>query len=511
MTSRPTISLACLPASASWAHHSTTAFADVAGDLVVQPVHGLVDHQVGLCWDVEEVVASVLLNESTGHLPQEVKLRVLPPLRSAHSPYRPALFSPEPEDLRATLLQIARGIKQTGARKLAFLSTNPWNSEIVDVASRDIRIELNLQTFVVELGGLGLSLHPRSADRGRVQALASHILGQKPENTPSGGAPRDIGFRPGNWMEYPPLAPVEPFDAEVLIEQAGKRLAGLWSEIADRAPLENESIAAPAPATTRPPLSRVHPVLYPIGRRSTYLPALTMSQTELLARQNPLVIIPVGAIEQHGPHLPVGVDSIIAESAAEGLARRLGDAVCFAPTLNYGKSNEHHDFPGTIDLGADLLQRSIITSVRQMHKLGFRQFAILNTHGGNSSVLVYTSRQLQIELGVRIGMLRLPGCDELSEQERTWGFHAGEWETSVMLAIAADTVLMDRAICHYPASIGDPGELRPENAPAVYSWKTRDIAPDGVMGDATRATVEKGRRWFEAALDEVAESIRSLS
>jgi creatinine amidohydrolase len=107
-------------------------------------------------------------------------------------------------------------------------------------------------------------------------------------------------------------------------------------------------------------------------------------------------------------------------------------------------------------------------------------------------------------------MLRLKASDELNPQERTWGFHAGEWETSVMLAIAPDTVQMDRAICHYPAFLEDPGKLRPENAPATHSWVTRDIAPDGVMGDATKATAEKGRRWLDTALDQLAAQIRDL-
>lgn len=125
-------------------------------------------------------------------------------------------------------------------------------------------------------------------------------------------------------------------------------------------------------------------------------------------------------------------------------------------------------------------------------------------------MLTYILRELQTELKVRAGMLRLSASDELESHERAWGFHAGEWETSVMLAIAPETVNMSKAICHYPVEKGAAGNLRPENAPVTFSWKTRDIAPEGVMGDATKASATKGIRWFYVALDQVADQIRRL-
>ena len=130
--------------------------------------------------------------------------------------------------------------------------------------------------------------------------------------------------------------------------------------------------------------SSVAPI-YPAARRTRYLPALTPAELrELPAKESALVIIPVGAIEQHGAHLPVGVDAMIGEAACDGLHTRLpADApVWFGPTLTFGKSNEHTGFPGTISLSARTLRRHVRALVNDLHGHGFRQFALLNTHGG---------------------------------------------------------------------------------------------------------------------------------
>jgi creatinine amidohydrolase len=108
-------------------------------------------------------------------------------------------------------------------------------------------------------------------------------------------------------------------------------------------------------------------------------------------------------------------------------------------------------------------------------------------------------------------MINTPFKPSLSSQESEYGFHAGEWETSLMLAAAGKLVRMERAVCEYPARIDDPGELRPENAPAIFSWISSDISKSGVMGDATAATLEKGRQWLDAASDALARRILELT
>lgn len=471
------------------------------------PIYGLAGLGLGMGWDAEENVASALLSASVASLESHSMLTVLPPLRLGLAPYQTALSGTDPDTLHEVLHEQAEGIRRTGFKKLVFWSSHPWNAEIIDAISRDIRIRHNLQTFVIEMGGLGLSLHPRfPEDRARVQALAAFLTGRRPV-TEETGEPVDQQFRPGNWTHLPPIPPLRgsPSPPEILAA-AAERLSGLWREVFHRPHLDSAALPLPvsSPAADTP-------IAEPSPLAHETLSALSTPQIQRVAHADaPLVVIPIGAIEQHGPHLPVGVDTMIAQTAADGLKARLGEAIQVLPPIAYGKSNEHEDYPGTVGISARSLRRVIRGLIRNLYQLGFRQFAVLNTHGGNSSVLVYTLRELQNELGVRAGMLRLPTSDELSPQEKTWGFHAGEWETSVMLAIAPDTVAMDRAVCHYPAFLADAGELRPENASAIFSWRTRDIAPAGVMGDATKATATKGEGWLQFALDRLADDIRQL-
>jgi creatinine amidohydrolase len=143
-----------------------------------------------------------------------------------------------------------------------------------------------------------------------------------------------------------------------------------------------------------------------------------------------------------------------------------------------------------------------------LQDLGIRRLAFLNTHGGNSLVLSSTVRELQETSGFEAILLRRGHQPELGAQEAAWGFHAGEWETSLMLACAPDLVRMDRAGCEYPARLDDPGDLRPEHAPATFAWMTDDISHRGVMGDPTSATADKGRRWLAGAGEALAAKIR---
>ncbi|GAB5560827.1 MAG: hypothetical protein SynsKO_24740 [Synoicihabitans sp.] len=488
-----------------WDNLSTTAFGDRSSALAILPIYGMCDHGLGLSLDIEEVIGGALLTASAAVFPT-AQIRILPPLRADLSPYRFSPVKTDPENFLEMIQEIAAGVEAAGFDRLVFWTTSPWNAEIVDVASRDIRIGLNLKTFVIELSGLGLSLHPRSSDRERAQILGGTLTQTTPESV-AGSDPSDSDFRPGNWSRLPAVIAGATEAPEAIFDRSAQALAALLQEVHERcnnapsgedASIELRHFSIPAAS-------------YPGPRRPQYLASSSAQKLEEADRKSEtLVVIPIGAIEQHGPHLPVGVDSMIAEAAAAGLSQRLPESIVCAPTLCYSKSNEHHDYPGTLSLSARTLRRFLKSQIQALHEAGYRQFAVLNTHGGNSSVLTYTLRELQVELKIRAGMLRLPSTPDLDPHESTWGFHAGEWETSVMLEIAPHTVDMDRAICHYPVPQNAPGKLRPENAPAIFSWKTRDIAPDGVMGDATKATAEKGKQWLETALDQVAEQIREL-
>ena len=253
---------------------------------------------------------------------------------------------------------------------------------------------------------------------------------------------------------------------------------------------------------------------YPSAYRARYLPAMTRSQIEALpGKSSAVVIVPTASIEQHGPHLPVGVDSILGQAWLSAAIPHLPAAagIYVGPALTYGKSNEHSGYPGTLSLSARTLHRLVRAIARQLAALGFRTMAILNTHGGNSAVLVATLREIQTSVGIQAGMLSFGWKPPLAPQEATYGFHAGRFETALMLAIAPDLVKMEHAVSEFPAQVETTGHVGPVDAPVTYGWLSADISRSGVMGDATAATLADGRAWLQAGGRALAEQIVKLS
>jgi creatinine amidohydrolase len=321
----------------------------------------------------------------------------------------------------------------------------------------------------------------------------------------------DPDFRPGCFRQPAPLTFDPSIKGSAVIDTASLQLAQLLAEIQARGPLG--TVDHRTPVTITPTTAPDAGLVFPQRYRPRYLAAFTRDELELLPdKEQALVILATGAIEQHGHHLPVGLDAILGEAWLENVLPRLAVSapVYVAPPLTYGKSNEHQDFPGTLTISGGTLRRLLLAAATQLHALGFRRLALLNTHGGNSAVLVYSLREIQMTLGLRAGLLGWPYKPELSPQEAAFGFHAGEWETSLMLAVANELVDMGKAVCEYPAQLTDSGQLRPEKAPATFSWMTRDVSRSGVMGDATAATTEKGRLWLDLASAALARRIEEL-
>jgi creatinine amidohydrolase len=478
-------------------------------------VHGFADHGMGLPLDIEEVVASALLNDACAEAEKSASPLVLPPLRFGPAPYpNHGWFGVGLETAREIILEMARGVKFAGFEKFLILSTNPWHREWLDAAARDVRVEIGLTTYRIHLGSLGIDFHPSAsvAQRLQTQALAAELLGMSPlPSAPAESADED--FRPGRWHQAPPLpaGPIEPKRAAAAENQrrtVSERLARLLVEAAWHGRSQPPQGVA---ATSTSHLPEPPPLWRPFGAR--YLGALHRDQLRAAAaKAGALAILPTGAIEQHGPHLPVGVDSILGQGLlARALALLPADApVCVAPPVTVGKSNEHVDWPGTLTLSARTFTALVRAQVEQLHRLGFSRVAIWNTHGGNSAVLVTLIRELQALPGLRVGMLQNDFKPEQNPQEAAYGFHAGEWETALMLALTPGLVLRDKAVCHYPARLDDAGELRPEGGALTFGWTTRDIAPQGVMGDATLATSEQGEAWASGSAAALAARIARL-
>ena len=251
----------------------------------------------------------------------------------------------------------------------------------------------------------------------------------------------------------------------------------------------------------------------PDARNFAYL---TWKQVEALPKESTLLVLPTAAIEQHGQHLPLATDtlinSILLGAALTRLPREM--PVYALPAVCYGKSNEHIGFPGTLSVSAATFMAVLRDLGASVASAGFRKLVLYNTHGGNSSLADVMARDLRAEFGLRVFSLFGSGgaaFSGLGDQERAYGFHAGEVETSFLLSATPELVHTSEYTVNYIADIAKPEVLRPENAPATFAWLTRDIAPSGVMGDPNPATAEKGTLWIEEAAKKVAAALAAMS
>jgi creatinine amidohydrolase len=250
------------------------------------------------------------------------------------------------------------------------------------------------------------------------------------------------------------------------------------------------------------------------GYRDRYLPGMTPRQIAALPDKAwAPVIITTGAIEQHGPHLPVAVDALMGQVwLTRALPLLPPGASCYvAPPITIGKSNEHTGFPGTLFISKDTLRAQLLAIARQVHAWGFRQIAVLNTHGGNTAVTGYTLREIRAQFGLHCSQLAPMFEMGLSAQEKAYGFHANTAETAWLLAAAPQYVNMADAVCEYAGKVDDPGELRPERAPATMAWVTADLSKSGIMGDAPAATPELGAAWLKQGAESYAAAIADLA
>ncbi|MCS0497437.1 creatininase family protein [Ancylobacter sp. MQZ15Z-1] len=213
-----------------------------------------------------------------------------------------------------------------------------------------------------------------------------------------------------------------------------------------------------------------------------------------------IAVLPVAAVEQHGPHLPVGVDTMIGEGYIEEVMKLLPDDLpaVFLPLQAIGKSNEHIHFPGTLTLSAETVIRAWSEIGESVHRAGVRKLVIANSHGGNVPMLDVVARDLRARLGmlaVTVSWHRFGYPEGLfSPQERQHGIHAGGIETSLMMAFRPDMIRMDQVRDFPPATLAMEQEFAFLRAgtPAGFGWMAQDIQPAGAMGDATEASVEKG-------------------
>ncbi len=248
--------------------------------------------------------------------------------------------------------------------------------------------------------------------------------------------------------------------------------------------------------------------------RSRFWSDLTSEEFSRLDRERLIAVLPVGATEQHGPHLPMSTDTATIDGMVNACLPYLPDdlPVLFLPTVPYGKSNEHSRYPGTLTVSANTLISMWKDIGACVAKAGVRKLVLYNSHGGQMSVMDIVARDLREEHNMMVVAanwytLGLPE-GMFSAHEGKHGIHAGDLESSVMLHLTPDYVRKDefRNFASLTEVMAKENKFLSITPSGKLGWQMHDINPAGAAGDATPATAEKGA----AVLDHVGQRFVEL-
>ncbi len=215
-----------------------------------------------------------------------------------------------------------------------------------------------------------------------------------------------------------------------------------------------------------------------------------------------IAVLPVAAVEQHGPHLPLGVDSYIAQAYMARVLTLLpaGLPATFLPVQQIGQSDEHRAFPGTLSFSARTVIGIYTEIGESLHRCGVRKLVIVTSHGGNVAAMDLVARDLRVRLKMLVVTCAWhrfgypSGTFDRTEQRH--GVHAGDVETSLVLAHRPETVHMKSAVQAVPVTLEMAKKFKWLSAfrPVGFGWMTQDLHPTGAVGDATGATAQKGEQ-----------------
>ena len=248
---------------------------------------------------------------------------------------------------------------------------------------------------------------------------------------------------------------------------------------------------------------------------------LTWPEMREAIKSQPVVLLPFGTVEDHGPHLPLNVDNVIVEAICLETARRAPGEMLVMPVVAYGLDEHHMDFPGTVTVDMQTLLAFVADVAMSPARHGFGHVLIVNGHGSNASIAELAARRVVLQTGIVCGAMSPnaaidPTLSEptLSEMRRSGPggvAHAGEYETAMMLHLRPDLVQMDKAV-------REMGQIKLEYfnwdhpEPSVLSWQDwwSRMSESGICGDPTVATAEFGRALFETTVENFVRFVREF-
>ena len=253
--------------------------------------------------------------------------------------------------------------------------------------------------------------------------------------------------------------------------------------------------------------------------RSHLWQELTTEDVAALDRARTVAVLPVAAVEQHGPHLPLGTDAIINVGV---LARALSQApadspIVVLPLLSVGASGEHRDFAGTLSLAARTLLDLVTEVAEGIVRAGLRKLVLFNSHGGQPQVLEMAAQDLRTRHGMIVVVAnawRMMDRDSvLPPAEREAGLHAGGFETALMLHLRPDLVRKDK-IRDFPSkarALETDFPALASHGRVAFAWQAQDLNPAGAVGDARLGTAEMGRKLVDQAAERLLRLVEELA
>jgi creatinine amidohydrolase len=230
-----------------------------------------------------------------------------------------------------------------------------------------------------------------------------------------------------------------------------------------------------------------------------------------------VAIQPIGAIEHHGPHLPLATDAIIAEEVARAVVEDRADLpLALLPTLSYGLSSEHLWAPGTISLSPSTMLSVLDEVGASLARAGVPRLVFLNGHGGNSALLRVACREIRVRHGLLTFLVHphLPvdqgGESNAADPEEGFAVHGSAGETSMVLHLRPDLVDMSLAETSLPRWLADYHHIG-FGGEVSFGWTSEDIAPSGVIGDPTLASAERGKAGFESCVERLGSVMAEVS